>query len=228
TGSLSEARRILFEDHTLECVSCRKALNEARYGARPGVESYKKAPRVNFAMTLASRPVLRTAIAATVVIAVGLFAYERISRVSDAFSTIVYAMDGPVLSVGANDTRALTLGDKVAAGEKIRCAKDAGAVMKLPDGTLIEMRERSEFSVTRNSGDTTIHLDRGNIIVQAAKQRDGHLFVQTDDCTVSVKGTIFSVNSGTKGSRVSVIEGEVHVEHAGREDVLDPGAQVTT
>src|SRR5262249_7055121 len=225
TGSLSEARRMLFEDHTHECVSCRKALIEARHGARPGVEAYRKTSNVRPFV----RPVVRWAIAATVVIAAGLFIYERLSRVSDAFNTIVYAMDGPVLSVGTNDTRTLTIGDKVAAGEKIRCAKDAGAVMKLPDGTLIEMRERSEFSVTRNSGDTTIHLDRGNVIVQAAKQRDGHhLFVQTGDCIVSVKGTIFSVNSGIKGSRVSVIEGKVHVEHAGREDVLEPGAQVTT
>jgi len=224
TGSLSDARVMLFEDHTHECVVCRKALRQARYGAAPGVEAYRKTSR----LAVLSRPAVRWAVAATVVLAAGLFLYERLGRVTDAFNTIVYAMDGQVYSVSSNETRALATGDKIEAGQRVRCAKDAGAVMKLPDGSLIEMRERSEFSVTHNSDGATIHLDRGNIIVQAAKQRDGHLSVQTGDCLVSVKGTIFSVNSGTKGSRVSVIEGEVHVDHAGRKDVLEPGQQVTT
>jgi hypothetical protein len=39
---------------------------------------------------------------------------------------------------------------------------------------------------------------------------------------------VFSVNSGTKGSRVSVIEGEVHMDHAGSERVLRGGEQATS
>ena len=45
---------------------------------------------------------------------------------------------------------------------------------------------------------------------------------------MSVTGTVFSVNSGTKGSRVSVIEGEVQMEHAGSERTLRGGEQATT
>ena len=49
---------------------------------------------------------------------------------------------------------------------------------------------------------------------------------------MAVVGTIFSVNSGAKGSRVSVIEGEVRVRHSGavRADlrVLRPGDQIAT
>jgi len=65
--------------------------------------------------------------------------------------------------------------------------------------------------------------------VTAAKQRTGHLYVATNDCTVSVVGTVFSVNSGSKGSRVSVIEGEVHVQQGtASAQALRPGMQIAT
>ena len=61
--------------------------------------------------------------------------------------------------------------------------------------------------------------------MQAAKRRSGHLYVAARDCRVAVTGTVFSVNSGVKGSRVSVIEGEVRVAQGGQEKVLRPGEQ---
>ena len=45
---------------------------------------------------------------------------------------------------------------------------------------------------------------------------------------MSVVGTIFSVNHGAKGSRVSVIEGEVHVRQGAELAVLLPGQQLAT
>jgi hypothetical protein len=223
-GTLSPARSLLFEDHTHECVPCRKALKEARYGAAP----VQVRPGVSRTST-SRRTFVRWAIAAAVIIAVGALSYERLFKAGDAFHMVVHAMDGQAFLVSDVNTDGLKVGQEIKPGEKVRTAKDAGAVVRLPDGSLIEMRERSEFSVTDGAQGTIIHLDRGNIIVQAAKQaRLRHLYVQTDDCLVSVVGTVFSVNNGTKGSRVSVVEGEVHVEHAGRQDVLHPGDQVAT
>ncbi len=224
-GTLSPARSLLFEDHTHECIPCRKALKQARHGAaavvaRPGVVS-----------PMFSRRTVRWAIAATIIIGIGLsfISYERLTRGGDAFHMVVHAMEGQAYLVSDTNTETLTIGEEIKLGAKVRTAKDAGAVVRLPDGSLIEMRERSEFSVTDGAGGTTIHLDRGNIIVQAAKQTDKrHLYVQTQDCLVSVVGTIFSVNNGTKGSRVSVVEGRVDVQHGGNQDVLHPGDQVAT
>jgi len=54
-------------------------------------------------------------------------------------------------------------------GERVRTAKDARAVVQLSDGSAIEMKDRSELYLTKNGSGTTIHLSRGNIVVEAAK-----------------------------------------------------------
>ncbi|HEX8888545.1 MAG TPA: FecR domain-containing protein [Pyrinomonadaceae bacterium] len=224
---LTEARTLLVEDHTRECIPCRKALKAARDGrvqAVPAVQPAKK-----FAGTATHAPVWKWAIAAMLVIGVGLVAFNIYRRlnVGEARATVEVA-SGAVYRVTDMESRALGVGEVVGRGERIRTSKDANAVVKLEDGSLVEMRERSELSLSQNTDGTTINLSRGNVIVEAAKQRGGHLYVATDDALVSVTGTIFSVNNGTKGSRVSVLEGEVHVNHAGDEKVLHPGDQTTT
>lgn len=226
SGQLAAARVLLFEDHTRECVPCRKAFNAARAGRSHSTTA--KAPvEVNRARNLWNPSMTQWAIAAVLVVAFG-FVGLRLMQSVGALNAVVQAANGPVYRVSDTRTQPLNAGEKIQKGERIRTAKGARAVVRLADGSLVEVSERAEFYVTENGGGTTIHLDRGNVIVQAAKQKAKHLFVQTDDALVSVKGTIFAVNSGTKGSRVSVIEGEVHVDHGGRQDVLRPGDQVTT
>lgn len=228
-GALSSARTMLLEDHTRECVPCRKALKVARYGNQNAkqLEVQKaRAATKSYQMT-----VLRWGVAAVLVAGLGLFAWPSVSRLINSYSTlnaIVEAANGGVYKVTDTRMQAVRSGEKIRQGERIRTAKDSGAVVKLSDGTRVELRERAEFSVVDNPSGVTINLDRGQVIVEAAKQRDRKLYVQTDDSLVSVTGTIFSVNSGAKGSRVSVIEGEVHVGHAGKDTALHAGEQATT
>jgi hypothetical protein len=172
--------------------------------------------------------VWKWAIAATMVIGLAIVAFNVYRRMQVDPRAKIEIASGAIYRVTDNESRAIGIGEEIKRGERIRTAKDANAVIKLEDGSLVEMKERSELSLSRNTDGTTIQLARGNVIVEAAKQRDGHLYVATDDALVSVTGTIFSVNNGTKGSRVSVLEGEVHVNHAGDEKVLHPGDQTTT
>ena len=90
------------------------------------------------------------------------------------------------------------------------------------------MAERSDLALSERWSGKTIRLARGSVLVQAAKQRRGRLEVATPDSLVSVKGTIFGVTWGLKGSRVSVVQGEVRVDHGGLSKLLHRGEQSAT
>jgi hypothetical protein len=224
--SLSEARSLLLVDHTHECIPCRKAMNEARKQRHGIREAQVKSKRYTI------KPVvLRWGIAAALVIGLGLLALPFIQRfmpLGTGLEATVQAAEGQVYQIADTQTASVGTGTKLQAGERVRTAKDAHAVVSLGDGSTIEMKDRSELYLTKNRQGTTIHLNRGSIVVEAAKQRGEQLFVETGGSLVSVTGTIFSVNNGTKGSRVSVVEGEVKLNHAGADRVLRSGEQATT
>jgi hypothetical protein len=224
-GELSEARSLLLVDHTHECIPCRKAMNSARANRKTAVHKLPTNP-TRYSM----QPViLRWGIAAALVIGLGLLALPVVQRYWSFgnFEATVQAAEGQVYQIDEAKTASIAAGAKLAKGELVRTGKDSHAVVRLSDGSLIEMKDRSELYLTKNGQGTTIHLNRGNIVVEAAKQKD-RLFVDTGDSLVSVTGTVFSVNNGTKGSRVSVIEGEVNLNHAGNDRVLRAGQQAAT
>ncbi|MBS1810812.1 MAG: FecR domain-containing protein [Acidobacteria bacterium] len=227
---LTSARVLLFEDHTRECFACRKSLKEARTAnAKPQVAAVPETKASGFSF---KQPVFRYAMAAMLVLGLGAGSWKILEYILNSFKVfdaVVMAANGPVYRVSDTQNKLLQPGEKINRGERLRTAKGSTAIVKLTDGTQIEMAERSEFSLTDNPSGTTINLNQGNVIVEAAKQKKNkHLYVKTDDALVSVVGTIFSVNNGTKGSRVSVVEGEVHVEHDSKDSKLLPGDQVTT
>lgn len=239
---LSGARALLVEDHTRECVPCRRMLRQLREersaaAVKTNSLASENSAEKSFAAKLAAltagqRKALSWAVAAVLIVGLGLLSVPIIERVFYSvrvLNSVVQASNGAVYRVTENDSSTVANGEQIAKGEKLRTARDAGAIVQIPDGSTLEMRERSEFWLSEDARGTTIHLERGSVIVQAAKQKAGkHLYVVTPDSQVSVVGTIFSVNSGTKGSRVSVLEGEVRVSSEGREWTLHPGDQVST
>src|SRR6185295_3757120 len=111
--------------------------------------------------------------------------------------------------------------------EVVRANDIASSTLVLADTSRVEMREKSELSLERADDGVRIRLRNGDVIVNAAKQH-GHLYVQTKDVTVSVVGTVFLVKAEAEGSRVAVIEGEVHVTQGSTETKLRPGEEMTT
>jgi len=217
-GCLSEGRALLLKDHLNECVACRKVF-EGRVLTMP----------VQSTTTRRSSQTFRWAAAAVVVAAAGLSIWLAVDRYG-AYTgrAIVKTVNGTLYEILPTGIQPLAQGQDLPDGVEIRTAKDSGAVLQLRDGSEVELRERSGFSSTQAAGDLTIHLERGSIIVQAAHRTSGHLFVATADCRVAVTGTVFSVSSGDKGSRVSVIQGEVHVSQDNQDKVLHPGDQTVT
>ncbi|MBL8177239.1 MAG: FecR domain-containing protein [Bryobacterales bacterium] len=220
--TISDARRMLLEDHVRECVHCRKALDIAR----------GHAPKV-VAMPVSTSPASlpKWAVAAMLLVGVGVAGFSArtwIPLFDGSPRATVSAIDGVLYQQTANGSLAIHEGAGLEDGEEVRTPANATAVIRLWDGSNVEMNERAMLSVSRTWRGTVIRLDRGQIIVRAAKQKQGKLFVATGDSEVSVVGTIFSVNRGTLGSRVSVVEGRVEVRHNGQMAALQPGQQAST
>jgi hypothetical protein len=220
---LAPARALLFDDHVHACVACRHAVERAREGELQTVwrvETGRPSARA-----------WRWAMGAAAVIAVavaGLAFNSGMLPGQHSIRAAVQTVDGSLYSGSGAEMRVIPVGYEIRNGDEIRTAKGSRAVVRLLDGSLVEMGERSDLSVSRAWKGTTIHLDGGQVIVQAAKQRSGRLYVATDDGLVSVKGTIFSVNHGTKGSRVAVIEGVVRVNFGDNTTELRAGDEATS
>jgi hypothetical protein len=218
-GTLTGSTRVLLEDHISRCVACRGELREIKGDRHVIAMPRRSASRW--------RPWGTLAAAAAVILTTVYLGRDTI----DAWmaprgprATVVSA-NGDLQRVAAGSLeRGAAIGEK----ERIRTGPGAHAVLRLADGSTLDVNERTELFVTAAWSGQTIHLQRGDVIVQAAKQRRGHLRVVTRDSIASVKGTIFAVSSGMRGSVVSVVEGSVAVNQPGREALLQPGQQAAS
>ena len=223
---LAPARALIVEDHLKECVSCRSFAHGRAVEGKAGTNWQMEPASRGFQWSFGGMSFAGAALA--LLVAVGWAGYSWYIAGPPGNRARIDSITGQAYSVGPTSERALKPGDEIVQGQFIRTAANSHAVVRLFDGSKVEMNQRAEFAVSADRRNTTIHLDQGSIIVQAAHRKTGHLYVSAPDCTVAVTGTVFSVNSGTKGSRVSVIEGEVHVKHSGAESILHSGDQVAT
>jgi hypothetical protein len=117
---------------------------------------------------------------------------------------------------------------KIAFGEVVRSGGVPAGTLVLADSSRLEIGTNSELLLERADDGVRTHLSKGSVLVTAAKQRNGRLYVQTKDLIVSVVGTVFRVKVEEEGSHVSVIEGEVRVKYGEIEKTLRKGEQAAT
>lgn len=217
-GTLGEARRMLVEDHLHSCVACRRLYWNAEkvtvlpVGPRRGRRMLKwTAVAAAAALVWAAVPVLDRALAP-----------------SGPRATVA-SLEGSLVLVSGQSTASLETGAAIEQGQRIRTGPDSRALIRLRDGSMVEMDQRSQLHLSEMWRSRTVHLEQGNVIVEAAPQGRGRLQVATADCLVTVRGTIFSVSQGLKGSRISVVEGTVAVDQPeGGSVLLKPGQQAIT
>lgn len=216
---LSDSRRVLVEDHLSRCPGCRNRLAELK-GERTVIAMPQRVRSrwVQWGGLAAAAALLLS------IVYLGRGGIDTMMAPGGPRATVVSAEGGLYrLPVGPLDT-----GAAIGEHESVRTGPGAHAVLRLADGSMVDVNERTELYVTAAWSGQAIHLQRGDIIVRAAKQRRGHLQVLTRDSIASVKGTVFAVSSGMGGSVVSVVEGSVAVNQPGKDVLLSPGQQAAS
>ncbi|RPJ73726.1 MAG: hypothetical protein EHM24_07400, partial [Acidobacteria bacterium] len=219
SGELAGNRRLLMDDHLSRCPACRVSLAEVK-GERRVVAMPQRSSRrwVQWGSLAAAAALLFA------VLYVGRDAIDSMMAPGGPRATVVSAAGGLYRLPGG----ALEAGASIGEKELVRTGPGAHAVLRLADGSTVDVNERTELFVTAAWSGRAIHLQRGDVIVRAAKQRRGHLRVLTRDSIASVKGTVFAVSAGMGGSVVSVVEGSVAVSQPGSEVLLSPGEQAAS
>jgi hypothetical protein len=219
SGELGGSRRVLMDDHLSRCPACRASMAEMRGERTVVAMPQRSSHRWMRWGTLAAAAALLFA-----VLYVGRDSIDAMMAPGGPRATVVSA-DGGVYRLPGG---ALAAGASIGERELVRTGPGAHAVLRLADGSVVDVNQRTELFVTAAWSGRAVHLERGDVIVKAAKQRRGHLRVLTRDSIASVKGTVFAVSAGLGGSVVSVVEGAVAVSQPGREVVLSPGEQAAS
>ncbi|MGC8760966.1 MAG: FecR domain-containing protein [Bryobacteraceae bacterium] len=218
-GRLEKGRQWLLEDHLARCAACRRAFAELR-----------GAPRV---VTMPSAHPSRWRKARVWAMAAGLAALliyagrDRLDRwmAPSGPRAVVEKAQGPAYGP---ENRILSAGAAIGDGVPVRTAAGGRLLLRLTDGSRVEVNERTELALIGAWSGATVRLTRGDVFVEAARQRRGALRVQTRDTEVRVRGTVFAVSSGLNGSLVSVLEGAVEVSNAAGRRLLKPGEVAAT
>ena len=219
SGQLGGSRRVLMEDHLSRCPSCRASMAAMKGESRVIAMPQRSSTRWVRWGTLAAAAALLFA-----VLYLGRDSIDAMMAPGGPRATVVSAAGGLYRLPGGPLAAGASIGEK----ELVRTGPGAHAVLRLADGSILDVNERTELFVTGAWSGRAIHLQRGDVVVRAAKQRRGSLRVLTRDSIASVKGTVFAVSAGMGGSVVSVVEGSVAVNQPGREVVLSPGEQAAS
>lgn len=223
-GVLPRNRKLLIETHLRDCRPCLRVFREGEHRAplnwaAPQIATTSRRQPLRWGWAFAAGAAL---------LVTGTFVYRAYWQIPPGVRAEVQSVDGSANLIDASGDHRIAPGTELREGSEMRTAGDSHAVLRLTDGSVVEMNQRSAVEVGARGRDMTLNLQRGAVIVQAAQRNSGHLYVRTPDCRVAVTGTVFSVDAGLKGSRIAVLRGSVSVAHAGVHTTLGAGDQLAT
>ena len=220
-GSLPEAKAMLVKAHLADCGACLRAHHRS-------AKLDWTTPRIAAGAKRNPRAWGWAASAACILTLAMLFVYRVYWQVPPGVRAEVVSIDGAAYASAHGDDRPLAPGAQVGDGQQVRTTANSRMTLRLSDGSVMDLNQRTRLGIGARGRNMTVALNQGAVIVQAAHRTSGHLYVRTPDCRVAVVGTVFAVDAGLKGSRIAVLQGAVHVSHAGTESVLKPGDQLAT
>lgn len=148
-------------------------------------------------------------------------------RVSDIAGE-VYIRRGDASAV---EWEILNLDDVIYEGDMIHTKdRNSRCSLSLTDMTTFEMRPRSALIIiTRSEKESALSLLAGKVMVNLKKMiKDGSMNVEMSQGIAGARGTIFSLESDEKTSRVAVLEGRVEVkDKKGGSIMLSPNEKIT-
>ncbi|WP_166646083.1 FecR domain-containing protein [Halospina denitrificans] len=117
----------------------------------------------------------------------------------------------------ATEPQELGVGDRLNVGDEVRTT-DGQAIVELADGSILKIERHSRITFDRltqygRSGmvDIRLNLERGrvNTDVEPFEHRGSRFEIETPSAVAAVRGTAFSLESGSGGTLLEVREGEV-------------------
>jgi hypothetical protein len=160
-GLLSPDRSLLIQAHMRDCSVCHQRFSS---GATARILDWS-APQPRRALAWQPRAA-GWAIAATILLsASGLFVYQAFWQIPPGVRAEVQSIDGSAYRISNAGDRPLAPGDSLAEGDQIRTSGGAHAVLRLSDGSTVEVNERSVLGVGSRGRNTTVTLDGGDLIV---------------------------------------------------------------
>ena len=160
-------------------------------------------------------------------------------------TAVIVALEGTVTITAAGKTRPAAKGAPVADGETVASGPRSLALVQMPDGSRLKLRESTSIRVSLSrepGGMSGAFLTIGGLFAKVAKGKSTHFGVTTPNAVAAVRGTEFFTAYGRDGGGgrdlwICVGEGAVEVKAEGSpepvtvregEGVLLPGGRRTT
>jgi hypothetical protein len=139
-----------------------------------------------------------------------------------------------VVTGGGGQSKALSAGDSLRAGDEVRVAAGSNLSLRFPDGSRLLVLEKSRFKLQRaahvdgaDMSRVQIDLSEGNIESSVTPAPGGtrQFEIRTPALRMSVRGTNFRAASDASGgqSRSEVVSGRVQVSGTRRSVILGAG-----